>query len=527
MIGKWVSRYLVFMAVLMAAGLSAAGDMQPQFDATCRVSCPGGVGSGCVFNVGADFAAVLTAAHVIEGSQTASCEFWSQGHQSAKLPAQVLSSDPSIDAAVLLVPTAAFAGRPPAAIPLGTAADQPAIGDTIQSVGCAAGAWATGWQGHVTRYEGGRLFFVPPPAGGRSGSVITNAAGDRIVGLLQIRTSDGEGGATTAAMIRSRMEGRVSIACRDFRPTKEVASFLVQCPGGVCPPSAGSGGGRQTNPNGGRYLLPWNVPENRQGPTPPAGGSGNPWPTLPNTAPIPAPAPVPLPVAPIPSPTPAPAFDPRVDQALGLASQADQKADALLGTVQAVGKQVQDVAGTVDKFGKALSETSAAVESVHDVIAAKGGLRERLAMKRADLEAEGEDPSRFEVFKAVLAEREKKHWWIVGLAIAGIAFVIWDVRQKRTTGDPLAIEKLAKFARRRAVDSVLPGAGVAAGVLGGASDLITRRLDALDARLHGLALNTPVPGNGSTSVQAPPAVATPASAPTINVGLPTQTTLGV
>ena len=48
-------------------------------------------------------------------------------------------------------------------------------GETLRSVGCANGTWATGWTGHALGYDDDGLRFVPAPANGRSGSAIFDA----------------------------------------------------------------------------------------------------------------------------------------------------------------------------------------------------------------------------------------------------------------------------------------------------------------------------------------------------------------
>lgn len=482
------------------APASASAATPALFDAACRVStASGSVGSGCVFDVNrqwADAVLVLTAAHVLGSEPTAACEFWRAGHQSRKLPAQVLAADRQIDAAILIVPARAFGGILPAAIPLGTAADNPPAGATIRSVGCASGSWATGFEGRVLQNDSrGNLWFVPPPAGGRSGSALTNAAGDRIVGLLQVRAQDNShGGATNIATLRARLDPQIRTAAATFRPHETLVAYLAaQC-----------GPNQDCQPFGGRAILPWNASPRRQQPAPaqPAPGAG-PWPTMPLQ---PAPAPAPVDLSPIldslgriagridnlQQPTQAPAAaDPRIDQALGLASQAHQRLETLVPTVQKLGE---------------------AIEQTRGLISDSGSLRQRLAAKRAELEEDGETPSRFEVFRAVMAERDKKHWWIVGLVVAGLGLIIWDVRQKIKTGDPLAIEKAAGFLRRRAADSVVPGLGVAAGLTERAADQIARRVEALENRLHRTTLSTPPPGTGPTPAPNPGA-ATPAAAP--------------
>lgn len=536
----------IFFSLIFFSAFAARADLQDQFDATCRITAGNSAGSGCVYQLGSDYALVLTAAHVVQGQQVCSCEFWRAGHQSAKIPAQVLVADPTIDAASVVVPLAALGGVSPKSIPLGTAGDVPGPGATIQSVGCASGAWATAWQGHVTRVEDGRVYFVPAPAGGRSGSVLTDATGSKIVGLLQIRTGDGEGGATSVATLRARMDGRQTKAISGFKPDPVLTAYLAQCPGGSCGPDGCDPSGLLGR-NGGRAILPWNA-KPKQAPQQPGGNSGNPWPTLPQQ-PTPAPRvdldpivqqlerienriPVPAPPSPIPA-APIVQADPRVDQALqgvqqaaGLAQQAHQRIDGLAGEVKATGEAVQKVGEAVGPLVKLRAKLEADAE--------EGGIKGKLAQRILDA-GNGDDSLRKVLITAGI---------VLGLVLLiGIA-VIHTMRTGKGPAHAI-IEKLAErhpdnerlaalHAKLESLDAKIAGAGhqaaTAAGtalggaiggpvgaLAGGALPDVAQRLRDMEARLHDLALNAPPPGAGSA--QSP--LTAPAVAPTtINVAAP-------
>ena len=179
---KAIASFCVFLCLLVPAGATA--NVDDHLDAVCRITAGNSMGSGCVFYIGSDYVYVLTNNHVVTTQKVVGLDFWSTGYQSSRLEGQVLVADPSIDSAVVLVPTGVFGGRLPNAIPLGQPADAPVAGATIVSAGCPGGAWPSAWKGHVLGYTGGDILFVPPVMGGRSGSAILDAEGSKIVGLL-------------------------------------------------------------------------------------------------------------------------------------------------------------------------------------------------------------------------------------------------------------------------------------------------------------------------------------------------------
>ncbi len=170
-------------------------------DATCRITAADGSrGTGCCFERSGGHVYVLTAAHVVGPSETVACEFWRDGHRSERLPGRVIRriEHNGCDAAIVALKESQFAGLPPKVVPMAPRDYVVRPGETIVSVGCAKGAWSTGWKGHAVGYSGSDLYFTPPPANGRSGSALLNAEGTMIVGLLTARTGDDRQGIATS-----------------------------------------------------------------------------------------------------------------------------------------------------------------------------------------------------------------------------------------------------------------------------------------------------------------------------------------
>ena len=117
----------------------------------------------------------------------------------------------------------------PSAIPLAPRGTAVRAGQTLVSVGCANGAWATGWKGHAVPGDAdGELRFVPPPANGRSGSPILDAEGSRIVGVLvgaaPVDNAEGIGVPVAADLSRLRRDAAAAAAERSNRPRRSSAS---------------------------------------------------------------------------------------------------------------------------------------------------------------------------------------------------------------------------------------------------------------------------------------------------------------
>jgi hypothetical protein len=275
---------VLFVATLTlcSAGVASAA-ISDCIDATCRITTPDGSrGTGCVFEISQGCVFVLTAAHVVGNSSTVQCEFWRDGHQSQPIPAQVTArvSDDLCDAAVISLDQAQFGGVLPRAVPVASPDCVLGPGETVTSVGCANGAWSTGWKGHVLGYEGVDMHFVPTPANGRSGSAIFDANGERIVGLLRARTgNNSEGIATSVQSLYQAMGGKASgLSPRNSkdsgRQNGQSASDLsaADCPGGSCPAPT-------------PYILPYRYREQfRNQPQSQPQQQQQVWPTLPQSS---------------------------------------------------------------------------------------------------------------------------------------------------------------------------------------------------------------------------------------------------
>ncbi len=278
---------LIITFILTLAALtahSAYGAMSDCIDATCRISAAdGGVGSGCVFEIGQGQVYVLTAAHVVGGEHTVRCEFWREGHQSQPLAGQVIARSEAADAAIVAVPQEAFGGVLPGIIPVAPRQYLVPAGATLSSVGCANGTWSTGWKGHALGYSGGDLHFLPTPANGRSGSAIFDAEGKMIVAVLRRGPPTIPRGSPRRCKVYTRHSAEKALTLT-ARPKGEADTGAMS--GRILPGRNMSAAGRIALGSA-PYLLPYRYQEQfRNQPAP--GGQLKPntqspvWPTLPN-----------------------------------------------------------------------------------------------------------------------------------------------------------------------------------------------------------------------------------------------------
>lgn len=217
---------------------AARADLDEGLEATCRITAPdGGRGTGCVFAVQDGLVYLLTAGHVVADAAEVTCEFWHDGHQSIPLKARVLARAGRVDAAVCVIEVNRFGGLLPKPIPPSPVGFTLQPGDTLLSAGCARGAWATAWKGHLVTQQGGELWFQPPPAGGRSGSAVLDASGKYIVGVLVGRLEEGDqaiGVAVSTDEIRRGLIG-IRTSRSSLPPQGESHRVAVgDCPGGSC-----------------------------------------------------------------------------------------------------------------------------------------------------------------------------------------------------------------------------------------------------------------------------------------------------
>jgi hypothetical protein len=473
---RWKSVILTLILGLVDCRVGAVqAAINDALDATCRITAAdGSCGTGCVFEITGGTVYVLTAAHLVSDSPTVQCEFWKLGHQSQPLAGRVTACSRAADAAVVSLAEAAFAGVRPAVILLAPRDYVVRPGETLTSVGCASGAWATGWMGHAIGGTGGEargtgeLRFVPAPANGRSGSAIFDAEARQIVGLVRARTGDSaEGIATTVQDIYRAFDAPANSAATLPKGTDPFSSndnwdsprerlapiVATQCGPGGCPARP------QTWQN---HVLPY---RNRHE------GEQSPYPTLPAPAPVDL-RPVEDKLAKITEllgelkggrsksaaadQSAAPdgvATDPQArkmaQDALQTAGQAADAARAAQAETVKVAQLAEGLAGHLKDVAEQTNKLGAAQEKTNAALQKHGTLGERLEMLKQRVEEKvGEDASRPEKVRAFIHEAvtDKTEWLRVGLlaalALPLLIFVL-DYAHHRKSGDPLLLNKLA------------------------------------------------------------------------------------
>lgn len=561
-----VTLVVLFLVLTSVAVRGAEVSLSGCMDATCRITTPQRTlpdgqrgsdrGTGCAFQRAAGSIWILTNAHVVGDSTVVQCEFWQQGHQSDPLPGRVIAKDAGLDVAMIEVPEAAFGGRPPAIVPLAEAGDFPRPNDTIISVGCANGAWATGWKGHVLGYQGSDMHFVPPPANGRSGSAVFDAQGTKIVGLVRARSdASGQGIAIGITAMRSQM----ALAGIRVGPAQSLAAV-----GPTGRPSAATVSSMEQagcGPGGCdalRYrLLPYRQQQDRQQQDRQQTQQlpqTNPWPTLPAPGPSAAPADL-APIQqqlgrisesledirreakPIPAPTPGSPLttqpagpDPAAAAALNMAQQAAEATAATKKRVDELETATNAAKAGQEKLAGDVRTIADSHGKLAEMVAKHGTLAERFEARKAEVDAKLGDHAgkleRVHEFARSLIEDKigalrEGHGdtrliiLIVVLAVVGVfaVGVVKDVTHRRETGDPLAIEKLA--ARLAGKATARPWLAPAANLVGHAAHDVSSWVNQIDQRIlahkqaeaiaTATAATTPLPSAASQ----PPAVGMP------------------
>jgi len=435
--------FMVRVMVYLAFALTAiCGRVVAQTEPTCRVSVPGGIGTGIVFERSQGYVYQLTNSHVIDNARQAKCEFWRQGHQSAPLAGEVILNAHDMDAAVIAIPEVSFGKNIPLPIPFAPRDYRLQLGQTICSAGCAGGSWPTAWRGHFLGYEqDGRIRFTPPPANGRSGSAITDTSGSMIVGLVEARSLDNSHGIGISVQQLYHALGREVRAKQRVTPTQ---CGLEGCPSGGCGPSAG--------PTPQYRLLPYRQKQ-QQAPQ----DGGNLWPTLPAPAPIPTPSPLPTPdmndglkaiadaianrpVEPVqvpPSPVVPADPDPQTKSLIDAnATQIKALADAIPNQVEASMKPLAD---KLEAVAVAVGPLVRLKEKL-DADAEEGGLKGRIAQKILD-KLEGSRDDADPVLKSQLVKHLAAAAAILGIIAFGVIHLI-------RTGRGVGGDVLAKLADR-------------------------------------------------------------------------------
>ncbi len=426
---RWRDIVAAAAASLVMLSASRCGASLPDCaDAVCRISAAdGSCGSGCVFEIDAQWVYVLTAAHVVGNETAVRCEFWRDGHKSECLAGQVCRRNAAVDAAVVAVPAASLGGVLPAAIPLAPRGTVVQAGQTLVSIGCANGGWATGWKGHAVPADAEELLSAAP-ANGRSGSPILNAEGAQIVGVLVARTADDAEGIGVPI---SQVYAALSVRASGSQLSTLNARLLTQCGPNGCP-----NGNCPNCPNcpQRKYVVPHlfgNSSPNQAGP----------WPSLTPAAPPVNLTPLdeklgriaglleemkpPLAAAAPPGP------DPTTADILQRHGQAIEQLRSDMP--KQINAAVEPVAEAVKKFGKSVEETN-------ENIAKHGTLLERLAADKATVAAEepgaGKLKQDFDAVKMDLSNHKVIFFTILGVVVL-VLLGIHTYLQKSGSADPI------------------------------------------------------------------------------------------
>ncbi len=188
--------------------------------------CPAGAaGSGFAWANDGEHVWVMTNRHVVGSTvgRTVWTTWWNGGHQSDKIPMELVKVDSRFDVAVGKIEVAAFGKYIPDTIPIGTEdvkADQ-----VIWTAGSPNADWATATQGRVIKGltcstgEQTSFTYTPMPRFGRSGSAIYNADHSEVVGLCYLRVN-GKGQAYNTLVMRSVLpEG---VEAKHMLPWREI-----------------------------------------------------------------------------------------------------------------------------------------------------------------------------------------------------------------------------------------------------------------------------------------------------------------
>jgi len=455
----WINVLIAIVLIVAVVATAAHAGISECIDATCRVTCPDGsgkanCGSGCVIQVSNGYAWILTNDHVASGSR-AWCQFYRHGHTSQKMEGVVKFRHKQLDAAIIAVHASHFGGWVPPAIPTAPADYVVRPGETVLSVGCAEGHWPSLWRGHAIGYSGSNLLFRPGPEGGRSGSAIFSRDGRYIVGLLKQRntrevTDQTHGIATYCRALRQGINASIRTADAGYFYRRD------QCGPNGCPPQQQ----QQQQPQG-----------------------GNNWPTLP---------PAQVEVAPkvdltvtngkldalndnvaallveirtdraAPEPIPVPDVTPVVEEQAAKIAELRQADELATAEREKLAEAVQGAVDVTAETHKQVGQVVAEQQRVSALITKEGTIGMRRAERLDRIEKQlGEDAGKIETTKAYMKDwfddrirNDGTAGWIraaliLALAAAFTLFVVRDIKDKRETGDPLAIEKLVDRIQER------------------------------------------------------------------------------
>ena len=269
------------------------------YDAATRIRAGSSMGSGAVFHVDQSSVWVITNAHVVGSAASVEVEFFKRGYKSIPIAGRVTyrNIQRPVDVAIVAVPRQSLGGHVPVPLPFGPDLQ---VGEELISVGCPLGDWPALWNGRVYEVSNGYTRFLPGSHSlgsgrdqmqGRSGSVICNAEGTHIAGL--IAWHDGRYGVAQPVSLLMQYTTSPVVSADTASDGEDGSAAGASRSAGQYPTQRPRTYGDDTG-----QCPPWGCPRQPPPQQPPApqqpyggGGQQNPWPNLPPESGPPAPAP--------------------------------------------------------------------------------------------------------------------------------------------------------------------------------------------------------------------------------------------
>ena len=426
----------VSCVLLFATPCYGASAVEQVANATCKVrATDGSTGSGWLYFKGEykgnQVGCVMTAAHVISNGN-AVCTFETFGKA---FNARVLGAYVIADCSILVIEQGVESL--PSPVWRANLTSQTNPGQNLFSVGHPSGGRAMLWVGYATKYDtDGALMFWPAPEKGRSGSGIfatTDKGAPVAVGIVSARnTSDLTAKSVGRASTWQQLYGRINtgISPHTWYPVQDmlIRKFELQCPpGAICPVAPKIAAQPDYDPY---HLLPYRHQQEQRMDQIQRQIQQAPREISPGTLPLPQISQTPpVDLAPL---------DARVTE-LERATTAQGTEIIRLGETEKKAKELADLVAKRDEaFAKDLAGVRGEAEGAKKLLS----------------EVMDEDNPKGPVAKAkawvashVSGLTETMTWWRWGI-VGVVAYLLFDLYQKRAHGKPLVIERVADVGQR-------------------------------------------------------------------------------
>jgi len=205
---------IVILTTITTFGYANDERLKEYYQACCRISVSGGVGSGTIFKEDSSNYYVLTNAHVVGNARNVNLEFakfngdvvyYSPSIQGKVLRKKLISSG-AFDVAIVQVPKQNMRG---VKLPVFEISETENINKNelhIFTSGSQAGELGSIQPVHINKTDNQLIYYIPTARPGRSGSSIVDLNTGKIVGLVAWLTGEGsqsQGLAMTSIRIRS------------------------------------------------------------------------------------------------------------------------------------------------------------------------------------------------------------------------------------------------------------------------------------------------------------------------------------